>query len=861
MPKADGSVIIDTKINSSGIQKGTKLLQQSFKDTASQAQEMSSKIGSAFKKIGKLIVAAFATQKLVQFGKECLELGSDLQEVQNVVDVVFTTMSGQVDEFAKNAAQNFGLSETMAKRYTGTFGAMAKSFGFTEQEAYNMSTALTGLAGDVASFYNISQDEAYTKLKSVFSGETETLKDLGIVMTQNALDAYAMANGWGKTTQAMTEQEKVALRYQFVMQQLSSASGDFIRTSDSWANQTRMLQLQFDSLKASIGQGLINIFTPVIKVINTIMGKLVQLANSFKSFTDFLFGTKSSGQATSTISQDDLGSIGSGYESAAQGAQDYAQSTGDAAKATKKAAKESKGYLSSLDQINKLSEDNTGGSGSGASGGAGGGGIGSIGGAVTFPSQIESGTDGALDAMKSKFESFFNWVSGSFGESFNTFFSNFKTNVSNLGTTFKGIFSDLSTLTTPLMNWLNTDFVNFGNQLILTADSLFNGAFDSLNMAISDIWNKFMFPVLSNFVTVGLPMITQFATQALATLQTFFEEAKKIFDMLWSEGVAPALELISSIWTDFVNLLAEKWEQYGEPIFEKIREAIRTTSDLFQKIWDTILKPVWDKFMAVIEEVWDNHLKPFIGKFLDFVATLVQGALDIYNKFIAPVVGWFVDVFGPTISDTFNFILELVGAVVGNIIDFAGNIIDRFSAVVEFFAGVFTLDFKRAWNAIKDFYKSVWDGMVNLMKAPINLIIGAINQLITGVVGGLNNMIRALNKLSFKVPDWVPLIGGNKFGFNIKTLTAPRIPYLATGAVIPPNAPFMAVLGDQRRGNNIEAPESLIRRIVREESGNQGAGGNYYFTAQINRRTLFEEFITEAKLRQMTTGKNPFELA
>ena len=136
------------------------------------------------KKAGAALAAAFAVKKIIDFGAQCIELGSDLAEVQNVVDVTFPRMSKQVDDFAKNAITSFGLSETMAKRFTGTFGAMAKAFGFGEQAAYEMSTTLTGLAGDVASFYNISQDEAYTKLKSVFTGETETLKDLGIVMTR-----------------------------------------------------------------------------------------------------------------------------------------------------------------------------------------------------------------------------------------------------------------------------------------------------------------------------------------------------------------------------------------------------------------------------------------------------------------------------------------------------------------------------------------------------------------------------------------------------------------------------------------------------------------------------------------------------
>lgn len=124
-------------------------------------------------KVGKTIAAAFTAKAIAAFGKECLELGSDLAEVQNVVDVTFPNMSAKVDEFAKNAATQFGLSETMAKNFTGTFGSMAEAFGFSEQQALAMSTTLTGLAGDVASFYNISQDEAYTKLKSVFTGRVQ----------------------------------------------------------------------------------------------------------------------------------------------------------------------------------------------------------------------------------------------------------------------------------------------------------------------------------------------------------------------------------------------------------------------------------------------------------------------------------------------------------------------------------------------------------------------------------------------------------------------------------------------------------------------------------------------------------------
>lgn len=390
-----GEIGLDLVINSSGFQRQV------------------SKMEGLAKKAGATLASAFAVKKLVDFSAKCLDLGSDLAEVENVVDVTFSTMSDQVDKFAKSAAKSFGLSETMAKQYTGTFGAMAKAFGFGEQQAYEMSTALTSLAGDVASFYNLSQDEAYTKLKSVFTGETESLKDLGIVMTQTALDAYAMVNGYGKTTSAMTEQEKVALRYKFVLGQLSLAQGDFARTSDSWANQTRLMALQTQSIMASIGQGLINLFTPAIKLINVVLGKVAQLAEAFKGFTELITGKKSSGGSgitdTLTSGLNDAtaaaGDAGSGLADAANSAGNLADNTGAVGAAAKKAAKEMK-TLMGFDEINKLAEqtdtgsDSGGGSGGGGSSpSSGGGGLSGLGSGATDFGKLADTEDNALNKV------------------------------------------------------------------------------------------------------------------------------------------------------------------------------------------------------------------------------------------------------------------------------------------------------------------------------------------------------------------------------------------------------------------------------------------------------------------------------
>lgn len=360
-----GAVDFELLLNSNPFNKGLKNTTNTIK---------SSGIENSLKKIGKIALAAFSVKAIVDFGKECINLGSDLAEVQNVVDVTFGNLNTEVNNFAQNAIEQFGLGQTVTKKYVGTFGAMAKAFNFTNQEVLAMSKTLAGLTGDVASFYNLKPDEAYTKLKSVFTGETETLKDLGVVMTQNALDQYALANSYGKTTSKMTEQEKVALRYRFVIDKLSIAQGDFARTSDSWANQTRVLSLRFSELKATLGQGFINIFTPIVKGINVVLSKLQVLANAFKSFTEMIFGNAGGDNGSNSVSN------------LAADALNASNAVGGIGESAKKSAKDLKS-LASFDTAQVLKSD-TDDSSSGAGGGGAGGGL-NLGESLDFSSNLK----------------------------------------------------------------------------------------------------------------------------------------------------------------------------------------------------------------------------------------------------------------------------------------------------------------------------------------------------------------------------------------------------------------------------------------------------------------------------------------
>ena len=580
-------------------------------------EKQMSGIQSLAKKTGKALAAAFAVKKLVDFGKSCIELGSDLSEVQNVVDVTFPRMSKQVDKFAKNAATQFGLSETMSKRFTGTFGAMAKAFGFSEAKAYDMSTTLTGLAGDVASFYNISQDEAYTKLKSVFTGETESLKDLGIVMTQTALDSYALANGFGKTTTKMSEMEKVALRYQFVQSQLTQAAGDFSRTSDGWANQVRILQLQFDSLKATIGQGLINVLSPVIKVINTIIGKLMSLANAFKAFTEFITGNRGSGSAASVAA--DMGAV-------ADSAGDAAAGMNKAAGAAKK-AKQAFG-LAKFDELNVVSSNDSSGGGSG-SGEAGSGGYESeqfdMG---TLPEDGDAVSDklkNIVDLMNQLKSSFLQGFWDAFGDT--SVFDSIQGSIQSIKSSLNDIFSD-SDVQAAATKFANTFAYSLGQVAgsvasvgATIADNLLGGISLYLQqdsgrikeylIAMFDIGGEIA-SLVGNFTAAFADIFSVFrgdsAKQITADIIGIFSSSFQGVTELGGKFARDVIQLLTKPITDNADQIKQRIQGLLDelkPWFDKLKKLVDGLWDGLNTAYDTVAKPVFDAFTTALSAVVD----------------------------------------------------------------------------------------------------------------------------------------------------------------------------------------------------------------------------------------------------------------
>lgn len=266
---------------------GQSSYSNAMRSVTRSTQGFDSSVGKLTSTLAKLVSAG----SMIKFGKQCLTAASDLEEVANVVKVTFgEETAGIVNDWAKNQAMNFGLSEVAAKRYIGTFGTMATQFGMTQEQAAKMGIEITKLTGDVASFYNIDDKLASIKLKSIFTGETETLKELGVVMTEAQLDAYMLEKGYGKTVKQLNEHEKVMLRYQFVLDKLSHTQGDFARTSDGWANSTRLFKLQLENLKVEIGNQLLPVAGYALKSISAgisaISPALVYIAQTVRIYTE-----------------------------------------------------------------------------------------------------------------------------------------------------------------------------------------------------------------------------------------------------------------------------------------------------------------------------------------------------------------------------------------------------------------------------------------------------------------------------------------------------------------------------------------------------------------------------------------------
>lgn len=293
--------------------------------------------------IGKFYATYWLLIRAMGGFRKAIDISSDLTEVQNVVDVTFGEMADTMNDFVDSALKNYGMSELMAKQIASRFQAMGVSMGFAQEKMTEMSIELTKLTGDMASFYNVTQESVAKALQSVFTGETEPLRKFGLDLSFATVEAWALAQGLEVDMQKMTQAEKTMLRYQYVLANTGAASGDFLRTINSWHNQLVLLAGGFQQLGSIVGGVLINAFKPFIQALNSVMGAVINFAQVVSDALGAIFGWEY--QTGGGVAQD--------LEMGAGAAQDIEDATGGAADNAKKLNK----YIAGWHEVNNMTSD------------------------------------------------------------------------------------------------------------------------------------------------------------------------------------------------------------------------------------------------------------------------------------------------------------------------------------------------------------------------------------------------------------------------------------------------------------------------------------------------------------------------
>lgn len=778
---ATRNLLVRAGFDASGLSKGTRQanssLQQFGQNANKQMKSLSNTINSLVGKIGKMLAGAFAIGTIINFGKECIELGSSLSEVQNVVDVTFGSMAEDVNEFARTAITQLGLSETSAKRYTSTMGAMLKSMGLTTGEALNMSKTITSLSADMASFYNLNPDVAFEKIRSGISGETEPLKQLGINMSVANMQAYAMSQGISKAYSKMTQQEQALLRYNYLLSVTADAQGDFARTSDSWANQTRILSEQLNALKAEIGQGLIAVFTPVVKALNLLIGKLRIAAGYFRAFMELIFGKQSVSGGSGMA---DLAESTSSVEDSANNASDAVEGVGDAAKT---AGKKAKGALANFDELNQLSlsKDSSSDSGTGGSGNVMGGVV-----DVDF-GQIDTSTNVLSDKVTSIIDGIiqeFNRLKDIFKTGFeigiggnwkdrldelHSFLLRIKESLKNIfdsemqksakqmfdawvleaGKTVGAWTSIGITIMTNLMGGI-TNYLEQNSQYI---KERLAGMFN-VSEEIAVIWGDLVTSLADIFSVSGGETAQKISANIIAIFSNAFLGVTELA-LLWGkdllncitqpildnqekikgtlENLFKPIESITSTIKDLVtntfSKILEAYRTYIEPAYKNMQEVLSQLLSTCLDVFNNNIIPILDNVAVKFKEMYEQYLQPAIDSAIECFGKLFKAVSEVYKKCIVPLCEYVIKKLGPSFQLVFNTIVSVVQSAASWILDNLKLILDNLGLLMDFITNVFTGDWEKAFNNIGQMFynfKQSIDNKISLLKNLFTDLIGYI---------------------------------------------------------------------------------------------------------------------------------------
>lgn len=905
------SLVFDTKINTSGFNKGI--------GSISRATDS---LKSSFSKLGGIVAAAFSVKVIKDFASECKSLYDVQLEAETRLGQVMRNTMGATEEQIQSVKdysselQKLGVIgdevQLSGLQELGTYIENADSLKKMNVVLNDMLAQQYGLNATAESSVTIA-----TMLGKVLEGQTSALSRYG----------YSFDSAQEQLLKFGTEEQRVATLAEVVEQSVGGMNEALANTS---AGRMKQLENTMGDIKEQFGEAVYRIevlFLPALNKLADMLAKVASLADSVAAAFAKVFGNGSDSSAAA----------------AAKGAEETAESYADMAESAEEAAEANENSLASFDKVTKLNDDKTSGGSSSVSDSD------SFGAGGTAVYKVDVETDEAadriaqwLEKVKGGFEMLrdtakdllgiaVGYVTDNFGKIFDNIFGGLKREADELLQTFDHIWSDMQTLADPLKKYFKDDFTPYLQQVFTTMGDIAVGLFDTFNMVFADIWEVAVFPILQNFVTDGLPLVTQFSTECWSTLDTLFWDVKDLFDTAWTDFIKPILEEAVKIWTDTVTLLREKWDKWGKPIFDGIREALDNTAANIKKYWEEWLRPIFDEAMAKADEIWSEHILPLLDNLLDFFGELATGWLDFYNGTLSPIIGWLIDKLAPTVS-------EVGRGIVDTIAGFVTLITDSFNGLITFLRGAFKGDLKQAWEGIKQIFSAYWTAIKDIfapvaswfgekfttawgsvksafanvktffetlwsdIKAPFETVAtwfeekfstawqkvkdvfstggeifdgikegisGVFTDTVNYIIDGINTVIstpfNTINDVLQTLRD-TEIAGWNPFA-DIPSLDVPQIPRLATGTVVPANyGEFLAVLGDNKREAEIVSPISAMKQALMEAmvevNGTAGTGGQkvqLVVPLYINGREIGRAVVDDINAQIRQTGKSPIK--
>lgn len=747
---ADGSIIIDTRVNNKGAEADLKALQAKAKSTAQQIGALDKQITQATGKRTKLAddlakakAEAQATETALQGVNRQLEAAKSAAATQ--VRQEYPGMSdANVNSIATSRA--LGSNASLVAESDKLNAALAKQMSSAAQieaEYQKQVSTVTQLQQQHSNLQQQLEQEqaAVSKQTAKYAAQQKAQKRSA---SQNVTSAAVAMQKFGTR---LTGIIAGALVFNVISSALTKMVGWFgsaMQSSDAFRQSLANLQGAASVAAAPLVQALGSALSYVINLLATGIGYLAR-------FISLLTGK----------------SIGA-MKSAAKGMNSYGSAASGAAKDTEKATRS----LAGFDEITRLDapQDSTSGSGAGSTAPN-----------YDFVDQTGDGFASLMDRVQD-------------------FWSAFKTALAPSIAAWSGAWEQIKA--TALAVW---------PQIQAAANGLWTNALQPL---LGYLAGTFVPGVVNSFSQAFAPIAGDAASATLQVFADGFVWACGIMTDAINNILQPALEVVLQIWQGLMAGIQNAWNTYGQPLMDGVVAAFQNLESIFSTLYYTVIEPIVSNLINLLSQLWQDHLQQLWDDLLLLFGSLQNTILTFWNNVLAPLINWLVASFGPVFSDVFNAVAGLVSTAVGLMADSIDIILVVLRGLLDFLSAVFRGDWSAAWNAIADTSLAVWDRIKSGVKNAVNGVIGFINGMIQAAVNGLNRLIDAVNTLSFDVPDWVPGIGGSSLGFNFSHIAAPQIPYLAQGAVIPPNREFMAVLGDQRSGTNIEAPLATIEQAV-----------------------------------------------